>query len=131
MRVSMHKPIRVLLGALALAVAPAGAQTPEAESGQPAQPQQQTVPQEQTEPVEVTDEKLRQFVAAATDVRDIQEDYVAEAQSLQEETQQKMVESVEGAGMTIDEFQAISEQLQNNPELVERLDRIEGDDEAQ
>lgn len=112
--------IVALLAAVAAAVAHTGAQAQETE-----QPDAATTPAPQMEPSEVSDDKLRQFVAAATDVQDIQQDYMERAQSLQEETQQKMVESVEDAGMTVEEFQSISQLLQTNPEMLERLEDLE------
>lgn len=118
-RVRRHTWLSALLGAVA-ALAVQGLQAAEADPAVPA-------PEAESAPVEVSDEKLRQFVTAATDVQDIQQEYIARAQTLQEETQQKMVEKVEDAGMTLAEFQSISVLVQNDPDLLRRLDEINGE----
>ncbi len=118
-RVRRHTWLSALLGAVA-ALAVQGLQAAQADPAVPA-------PEAESAPVEVSDEKLRQFVTAATDVQDIQQEYITRAQTLQEETQQKMVEKVEDAGMTLAEFQSISVLVQNDPDLLRRLDEINGE----
>jgi hypothetical protein len=93
-------------------------------------------PQSQPEAVEVSDEQLRQFVDAATEVQSVQEEYAAEiqstqeadeAQSLRQEAQEKMVEAVEGAGLSVSEYNLIAQRLQEDPSLANRLNDIQSD----
>lgn len=74
---------------------------------------------------EVSDEKLQQFAEAAAEVQKIQEDYAAKAQSLQKATEEKIVSSVQEAGMSVAEFTAIVERMQSDPSLARRLDGLE------
>ncbi len=70
----------------------------------------------------VTDKKLRQFATAAADVQQIQEEYAAKAQSLQKEAEEKIVSSVQGAGMSVAEFASLVKRVQSDPDLARRLD---------
>lgn len=72
----------------------------------------------------ITDEKLKQFAAAAADVQKIQEEYAARAQMLEKEAEQKIVSSVRGAGMSVTEFAALVRRVQTDPRLAERLDNM-------
>ena len=106
-----------------------GAQTPEAgQSPGAAQPdagQQPGVQAPQALDGEVSDEKLRQFAEAAEEVQKIQQEYAAKAQSLQKTTEEKIVSSVQDAGMTVAEFTAIVERMQTDPTLAQRLDGLQ------
>ena len=95
---------------------PAGGETPQAQ-----QPGTET----QQPGTEVSDEKLRQFVTAAADVQKIQQEYAVKAQSLQKTTEDRIVSSVEEAGMTVDEFTALVARVQNDPALARRLDGLQ------
>ncbi len=84
------------------------------------------------EPVEVDDQTLDQFVTAFLDVRDIQAEFSEElggvedrerAQALQAEAQDQMVEAVEEAGLSVQEYNQVATQMQNDPELRERVTR--------
>lgn len=84
--------------------------------------------------VEVSDAQLEQFVDAATEVQTVQQQYAAEIQSTQEaeeaqalrqEAQEKMVEAVEGSGLSVSEYNLIAQQLQQDQSLVERLNQIQ------
>jgi len=96
---------------------------------------EQPSPETQTETIEVSDEKLQQFLSAAINVQDVQREYVAEiqatedpaqAETLREEAQDEMVSAVEEAGLTVLEFNLIAQQLQNDAELLQRLDEMQG-----
>lgn len=97
-----------------------------------AQPQQQ---QQQPQAMDVSDAKLEQFVEAVTEVQSVQQEYAseiqstqeaAEAQALRQEAQEKMVGAVEDAGLSVTEYNQISQQLQSDPELSNRLEALQG-----
>jgi len=73
---------------------------------------------------EVSDEKLRQFAEAARDVHTIQQEFAAKAESLQKNTEEKIVSSVEQAGMTVEEFTALVALVQSDPSLARRLEGL-------
>jgi GTP1/Obg family GTP-binding protein len=88
----------------------------------------------QAEQIEVTDEKLQQFLSAAIQVQDVQREYVAEiqatedpakAETLREEAQEEMVTAVEDSGLSVLEFNLIAQRLQNDAELLQRLDSLQ------
>jgi hypothetical protein len=91
-------------------------------------------PGAQAEQIEVTDEKLQQFLTAAINVQDVQREYVAEieaaedpakAETLREEAQEEMVTAVEDSGLSVLEFNLIAQRLQNDAELLQRLDSLQ------
>ncbi len=104
---------------------------PEGAAPQGAAPPQQSQPGAAEE---VTDAQLEQFVDAATEVQTVQQEYAAEiqatqeqaeAQSLRQEAQEKMVEAVEGSGLSVSEYNLIAQRLQQDQSLVERLNQIQ------
>jgi hypothetical protein len=88
-----------------------------------AEPGDGGLPAEQTE-APVSDAKLRQFALAAANVQAIQQEYASEAETLKNETEARIVDSVEEAGMTVDEFKHIFQQVQGDPALAQRLDEL-------
>jgi hypothetical protein len=99
--------------------APADAQAPSQAQTAPA------VPAPQQDAAQVSDEKLLQFAEAAADVQKIQEDYAAKAQTLQKVTEDKIVSSVQDAGMTVAEFTSLVELVQTDPALAQRLNGLQ------
>jgi hypothetical protein len=101
----------------ALVAAPAMAQ----EYGQQ-QPQQQTT--------EVSERKINQFVDALAEISTIRQTAAAElesaadmeeAQKVQQDAQQRMVEAVESAGLSVEEYNRIASLMGSDPELAERI----------
>lgn len=98
---------------------------------------------------EYSDEKLNAFVAAALGVRDVRDDYArqiaevtdeAAAEALVAEAQAEMVAAIENAeDITLEEYSAIGNAAQTDPELAERLTALfeaevgemDGEDEDQ
>lgn len=92
------------------------------------QPQQQT---QQAEPV--SDQELKQFVVAVSNVQAVQQQYAQElqnaedqskAQALRQEAQQSMVEAVQETGMTVPEYNQLAQRVQNDPSLIQRLNEL-------
>lgn len=78
----------------------------------------------------LTEQTIDTFVDAFVAVQDIREDYTerlhgasdeAEAQALQQEAQEKMLGAVEAAGMSVQEYNEVALALQNDPELMRRV----------
>jgi len=78
----------------------------------------------------LTDQTIDTFVDAFVAVQDIRENYTerlhsaseeSEAQALQQEAQEKMLQAVESAGMSVQEYNEVALALQNDPQLMERV----------
>lgn len=92
-------------------------------------------PPPQAPEVDVSDQQLQQFVDAQGAVSEIQQDFASrlegvedpeEAQKLQGEANEAMVEAVEGSGLSVDQFNEIAMAIQGNPELQQRLSNMLG-----
>ncbi len=90
-------------------------------------------PSADSQQMEVSDTQLRQFIAAATTVSSVQQEYseaiqstqdVEKAQSLREEAQENMIQAVEGAGLSVSEYNLISQQIQADPDLQRRFQEL-------
>lgn len=104
-------------------------QTPQPQ--QPQQPQQAQQPQQMPSPQQpsasnVSSGELDSFVAAYTDVQEINKDYggrlqnvedVEKANKLQIEAQQKMQSAIKDNGLSLAEYENIANQINENPEL--------------
>lgn len=86
-------------------------------------------PQEQ-QAAPLTEEKLDQFVEALSEVHEIRNEAAQEleattdpedAQAVQQKAQQQMIEAVEEAGLTIEEYNQIATMMGSDPELQERI----------
>lgn len=77
-------------------------------------------------PTQVEGAKLEKFAAAFGQVRDLQQQFARsleqvesqeEAQSLQQQIQTKMLQAVQGNGLTVDEYNNIVSRLDQDPAL--------------
>jgi predicted ATPase with chaperone activity len=74
-------------------------------------------------------EQIESFAAAQGDLRQIQQEYASQIQQaegeksaqLQKEAQQEMVAAVEDAGLSVKEFNRISQAARNDQQLKERI----------
>lgn len=80
-----------------------------------------------------SEEELQKFAGAAITLRRINDDVVpkleaaesrAEQQELAQAASMEMVQAVEGKGMSVDRFQEILWQAQNNPVVAQRVVQI-------
>ncbi|MDW5378319.1 DUF4168 domain-containing protein [Halomonas sp. HP20-15] len=110
--------------------APAMAQETQQASGENAA-QQQAAPTAQ----DFTDEQLQQFADASQEIAAISQDYTqrlqkAEDQSKQQqirkEANEKMVAVVEDSGLTVETFNAIGQAVQQDPELMKKVQGMAG-----
>lgn len=83
----------------------------------------------------VSDSMLEQYSEASSGVQAVQEEFSSKiqstqdaekAQSLRNEAQQKMVDAVEGSGLTVNEYNLITQQVQADRDLAKRLNAIHG-----
>lgn len=91
------------------------------------QPQAISELPEAVEQGEVSDDKLRQFALAVDRVKEVQDEHAVKAELLQHETETKMVEVVEGSGLSVEEFRVLVERMQTDPHLAERFRKLQGD----
>jgi hypothetical protein len=83
-----------------------------------------------TQATALTDETIDTFVDAFVAVQEIREDFTerlhsasdeAEAQAMQQEAQEKMMQAVEESGMSVQEYNEVAMALQNDPELMQQV----------
>ena len=140
--------LKTLTAAVAFALSTAGmsavAQDYSSGSGAEGQGQQQQQQQsqgqgqgmgapEQQQNADFSDEELENFVELQDKIGDMREDYVSQIESaesedkareLQQKAQTEMVEVIEDAGMTVEEYNAIAVAYNSNPEIQERVDEM-------
>ncbi|MEX2499223.1 MAG: DUF4168 domain-containing protein [Wenzhouxiangellaceae bacterium] len=85
--------------------------------------------------VDVSDAELQSFAEARTAITEIQQDYSQrlqgaddpeKANQLQQEANEKMIGAVEETGLDVDSFNSIAMAIQNDPELQQKLQQIDG-----
>lgn len=121
----MQRTTQALLSAAILAagltVAPAMAQSGAAPSETPQQPQAAVQPSEA---------QLEKFAGASQKVASVADEYRPRVQAasndasrekLLKEADEKMVRAVNADGMTVDEFNGISQAIQQDPQLQQRV----------
>ncbi|GGX70733.1 DUF4168 domain-containing protein [Saccharospirillum salsuginis] len=118
------KQLNAFWMSLALVLGFAAAAVPaHAEDTDPAQPQAP----------EVSDETLEQFTTAMADVRSIGQVYsdrianaedTEAAQALQRDAQEKMMSAVEDAGLSVQQYNAIAQRMNQDEELMERVQEM-------
>lgn len=138
--------LKTLTAAVAFALSTAGmsavAQDYSSGSGAEGQGQQQQQSQgqgqgmgapEQQQNADFSDEELQNFVELQDKIGKVREDYVSQIESaesedkareLQQKAQTEMVEVIEDAGMTVEEYNAIAVAYNSNPEIQERVDEM-------
>ncbi len=104
-----------------------GYQQPEAQ--QPAQPAQPQQPDQQAQP-SFDEQTLERFAGAWNNVQEIRDEYMGEiqaagdaeqAQALQQEAQEKMVEAVTEAGVEVSEYNEIATRMGQDPEFAQMV----------
>lgn len=88
---------------------------------------------EQQQQADFSDEELEQFVNLQDEIGEVRDDYVSQIESaesedqareLQQEAQTEMVEVIEDAGMTVQEYNAIAVAYNSDPSIQERVDEL-------
>ncbi|WP_017940584.1 MULTISPECIES: DUF4168 domain-containing protein [unclassified Thioalkalivibrio] len=102
-----------------------------AQGGQPPQGGAQGgAPMQQAPEVDLSEQEIDTFVSAFVAVQEVREDFAdrlqnaedeTEAQSMQQEAQDEMVNAVEDAGMSVEEYNEVAMALQNDPELMQEV----------
>ncbi|TVP93548.1 MAG: DUF4168 domain-containing protein [Pseudomonadaceae bacterium] len=128
--------LKTLTAAVALATFGMASTAAMAQAQDPAQDpaqQQYGAPEQQAAAAPVSDEDLQKFVDAANEVSEIRDEFTGrlegvesqeDAQALQLEAQEKMVEAVEESGIDVTQYNEIATRLQADPELQERAEAM-------
>ena len=126
--------LRILMG-VALAALLGSATGAYAQERTQQAPQDETMSGAEAGASDITDDELLQFVDAALEVRDVQQDYsqriqateqTDEAQKLREEAQDEMISVVEDSGLSVTEYNLIAQRLQTDTALAQRLQELNG-----
>jgi hypothetical protein len=122
----LSRPIRALASLFAVVAMPSSAQP--AIAGAPAAAPVASI----AERYPVSDDKLRQFIAATYHADAVQEEFtirtqmlMLQAQMMQQYMLQKLVKNVESTGITMDEYVAIYRSVQDDPQLAARIERLQ------
>jgi len=79
---------------------------------------------------DISDKKLEKFADSLGEIMEIRQDFTAklektgdpaEAQQLQQQANEKMMETVENNNLSIEEYNAINQAVQNNPQLRDKV----------
>ncbi|RUO58977.1 DUF4168 domain-containing protein [Pseudidiomarina insulisalsae] len=88
---------------------------------------------QQQKQIEITDTLLEKFVVAMSNVQQISQKYSEQfqnaqdaeaAQEIQQKAQKEMISAVNDAGLSPDEYNAVIQQVQQDPELQQRLQEM-------
>ncbi|MFI8743339.1 DUF4168 domain-containing protein [Stutzerimonas zhaodongensis] len=110
----------------ALFMAAGASQASAQEASQPQAPQ--AAPAIQAS--DISDKKLEKFADSLGEIMEIRQDFTAklektgdpaEAQQLQQQANEKMMETVENNNLSIEEYNAINQAVQNNPQLRDKV----------
>ncbi|MGE6995960.1 DUF4168 domain-containing protein [Pseudomonas sp. NPDC047961] len=110
----------------ALFMAAGASQASAQEASQPQAPQ--AAPAMQAS--DISDKKLEKFADSLSEIMEIRQDFTAklektgdpaEAQQLQQQANEKMMETVENNNLSIEEYNAINQAVQNNPQLRDKV----------
>ncbi|EQM79093.1 DUF4168 domain-containing protein [Stutzerimonas stutzeri] len=99
-------------------------------SAQQASPAPATQPAPVVEAADISDKKLEKFADSLGEIMEIREDFTAklektgdpaEAQQLQQQANEKMMNTVQENDLSIDEYNAINRAVQNDPKLRDKV----------
>lgn len=122
------KHLKTLTAAIALATFGMGAPAVMAQAGGAAQQQYE---QGQPAAAPISDDNLKKFVEADKEVAEIRDEFSEklskaenqeDAQKLQLEAQEKMVEAVQDADLDVASYNEIATRMQTDPELQQRAE---------
>lgn len=105
-----------------------------AQQGQQGQQQQEYQYEEPSQQAaDFSDQELKKFAAAQTDVDDIRGEYSDalgnvedpdKAQELQNKYTRKMINAIEDKGLSVEDYNNISRAIQGNPELQKKVESM-------
>ena len=123
---TMLKSRVVSASLLALFMAAGRSQVLAQQASQPQAPQ--TAPAMQAS--DISDKKLEKFAESLDQIMEIRQDFTAklektgdpaEAQQLQQQANEKMLETVQNNELSIEEYNAINQAVQNDPQLRDKV----------
>lgn len=127
--------IRMTALALSIALGTYGMQAMGQDYGGAEGQQDPAMEQHQQQPADFSDDELRTFVELQDEIGEVREEYVAriesadsedQARQLQQEAQSEMVDAIENAGMSVQEYNAIAVAYNSDPSVQERVDEMAG-----
>ncbi|CAB0150915.1 hypothetical protein PSI9734_01354 [Pseudidiomarina piscicola] len=95
--------------------------------------QQGQAMQQQQAQIKMTDALLKKFLAAMNQVQQVSQKYskqfqnaenAEQAQTIQQKAQEEMIAAVNNAGLSAEEYNAVIQQVQQDPELQKRLQEM-------
>lgn len=104
-----------------------------AHAQQSEEPAQDTMATQQAPTQDFSDEQLQQFADASQEIAVISQEYTQRLQEAEDEnTQQevraeandRMIEVVEDSGLDVDTFNAIGQSIQQDPEMMQRVQEM-------
>ncbi len=113
-----------VLGAVALATAPAFAQNS----------QQSQMPSAAPKAESISESELEDFAEARADVLEVQQSYQGKMQQAQDpsaqaemrqQANQEMAAAVEDSGLSINEFNQINRAAQSNPQIAQKIQQMQ------
>jgi len=125
------KTINALIASVGLALAGAAVASEPQQGREYAQPDPAQQGGQARQPV--SDQQLQQFVTAMENVREVQQEYsqaiqetgnMEEAQTLRADAQEEMRGAVEDTGLSVADYNMISQRLQSDPNLAQRLEGL-------
>jgi len=96
-------------------------------------PAQDPMATQQAPAQDFSDEQLEQFAGASQEIAVISQDYTQRLQEAEDEQSQqevraeandKMIEVVEDSGLDVETFNAIGQAIQQNPEMMQRVQEM-------
>jgi len=97
--------------------------------------QENTATQTAPAAADFSEQQLQQFINASEEIATLSQEYTQQLQSaegesaqqeIQQEANEKMIETVEDSGLEVDTFNAIGQAVQTNPELMQRVQEMAG-----
>ncbi|WP_217477552.1 DUF4168 domain-containing protein [Stutzerimonas stutzeri] len=99
-------------------------------AAQQASPAPATQPAPAVQAADISDKKLEKFADSLGEIMEIREDFTAklektgdpaEAQQLQQQANEKMMNTVQENDLSIEEYNAINQAVQNDPKLRDKV----------
>ncbi|AHK77874.1 hypothetical protein M911_00135 [Ectothiorhodospira haloalkaliphila] len=129
-----HHPLRTLSLTVAIAgLLGVGGHAVAQQQGDFQGQQQQPPGMDQQQAPQVDPQTLDRFVDAFVAVQHIRDDFAeqlqdvtdeAEAQALQQEAQEEMINAVQQEGMSVDEYNQVAMSLQNDPAMLQQVQEM-------
>lgn len=122
-----------LTALFAAALLATGLMTTVAQAQETQNSSQNSMPTQQAPARDFSDQQLQQFADASQEIAVISQEYTQRLQAAEDEQGQqdvraeandKMIEIVENSGLNVETFNAIGQAIQQNPEMMQRVQEM-------